>query len=197
MRGKDDGPSKLQVGESWVRVRKGKKGHYRLYCVCCKQFRSSSKGIELQDLRKHHMSLTHRRAMIDMLGLKIGPHSVSISAAPSYNDFEKLWKAGLDNPDDVAARKKCNNVRECLFEAICEARREFRSKAETIALLRDESKGYLLIRIMACDDKFNEMVFSLGLRFGRSQDAFSVKNSTAEIIEEFCRPQIMLPHRKA
>ena len=195
VRGKDDG--KVQVGESWVRVRCGPKGHYRAVCVCCKQFRSSSKGLDLQDLRKHHVSTKHRRAMMDMLGLKIGPHSLSISAAPPYYEFEQLWKSGLENPDGVACRKKCDKMRECLFEAICEARREFLSKAETITVLRDESKGYLLIRVMACDNRFNDMVFSLGLRFGRRQDAPSVVDSTAQIIEEFCQPKVLLPHRKA
>ena len=195
VRGKDDG--KVQVGESWVRVRLGQKGHYRAYCVCCKEFRSSSTGLDLQDLRKHHVSTKHRRAMMDMVGLKQGPHSVSISAAPPYHEFEQVWKSGLENPSAVACRKKCDKMRECLFEAICEARREFLSKAETITLLRDESKGYLVIRVMACDNRFNHMVFALGVRFGRPQGSHSIVDSTAEMIDEFSQPRVLLPSRKA
>lgn len=185
----------VEIDRTWVQIRQGGKGHYRAYCVACKDFRTDRKRLELQDLRKHHLSEKHKRAMLDLLGLRVGPHSVSVSAAPPYDQFAMVWQGGLDNvhKEEIACRKKCDQIRECLFEAICNARREFLSKAQTVMILRDESKGYLLIRIMACDDEFNQMVFPLGLRFASGGDAFNIQDATREIIDEFCTPLVALP----
>ena len=60
-------------------------------------------------------------------------------------------------------------------------------------MLRDESKGYLLIRAMACDSEFNHMVFPLGLRFCSGGDAVNIRDATGEIIDEFCQPLVALP----
>ena len=120
----------LGVDRSWVRICKGAKGHYRAYCVACKSFRTGRRGLELQDLKTHHDSAGHRRAMLDLLGLRVGPHALSVSAAPLYDEFAMVWKGGLDNNHntELACRKKCDRMRECLFEAICNARREFLKK---------------------------------------------------------------------
>ena len=116
----------LEICKSWVRIREGAKGHYRAYCMACKSFRTNRHGLELQDLKKHHDSVSHKRAMLDLLGLTVGPHSVTVSAAPPYDQFRMVWTGGLDNipAAEIAARKKCDQMRECLFEAICNARRE-------------------------------------------------------------------------
>ena len=183
------------VDRSWVRIRKGGKGHYRAYCMACKSFRTGRRGLELQDLKRHHDSAGHKRAVMDLFGLSLGPHAVSISTAPPYDEFATVWKGGLDSKHnvDIACIHKCGQMRECLFEAICNARRQFLSKAETIMILRDESKGYLLIRAMACDSQFNHMVFLLGLRSCSGGDAVSIKKATNEIIDEFCKPIVPLP----
>ena len=182
-----------------MRIRKGGKGHYRAYCVACKSFRTRRRGLELQDLKTHHDSAGHKRAMLGLLGLSLGPHAVSVSGAPPYDEFATVWKGGLDNTHntEMACRAKCDRMRECLFEAICNARREFLSQAETIMILRDESKGYLLIRAMACDNKFNHMVFPLGLRYCSGGDAVNIREATSQIIDDFCRPLLALPGGKA
>ena len=107
VRGKDDG--KVQVGESWVRVRCGPKGHYRDVCVCCKQFRSSSKGLDLQDLRKHHVSTKHRRAMMDMLGLD-DPHDFPTAR------FQSGWLIG-DYDNTVGSASLESNT--CPRQIVC------------------------------------------------------------------------------
>jgi hypothetical protein len=85
-------------------------------------------------------------------------------------------------------REKCDNLRECINEAARMDQQRFVRNAETITLIRDESKGILLIRLLACDNKLKHRVFTLGLRANAGSDAFDIDEATRDLIHEFCTP---------
>ena len=79
-------------------------------------------------------------------------------------------------------------MRACLYEALRKDRQAFLRRAETIMLIRDESKGLLLVRLMACDVDLNTRVFTLGVTANAGSDAFDIDRATKGLLRGFCTP---------
>ena len=179
--------------KTWVRLctdisRVHQDHYYCISCVACTSLKLAHVDIDLYDLERHHVSNGHRRNMTAFLGLAVGPSGFPTAGAPTFCDFLQVWRARNKAADAVGWRGKCQQMRACLYEALRKDRQAFLRRAETIMLIRDESKGLLLVRLMACDVDLNTRVFTLGVTANAGSDAFDIDRATKGLLRGFCTP---------
>ncbi len=179
----------------WIQRRQGevedrrRKNRYVARCIVCDEFERVG-PLDFARLDRHQRSESHQRQMMIHLGLARGPYGGCIAGAPPAADVMKVWQARVRNDglESVGDRKKCDQIRSCIYEALRKERQRFLRGAETIALFRDESHGFILIRISACDQHLQHQVFTLGIMQTEGSDAFDINAATLEMIETFCTP---------
>ena len=165
----------------------GAGGHeYVLGCLACPLFQS--KLTEPYHLRRHHGSRQHLIHAASLFGIALGPSGTCLLGAPAVEEFLAVWKAGADNQKvaGTGCRKKIAQMHECILQAKLQIERQFMAQAETISLVRDESKGMLLIRALACTPRLDYRSLLLGLSQEPGSDAFDINRETRRIIQQFC-----------
>ena len=84
----------------------------------------------------------------------------------------------------------------CLEEATLETYRAFLQAAVSIALMRDERKGRLLVRFSAVNANMHTLMGTLGQAdMGTTCTAESILDRTVEITKRFCTRRVGQPRR--
>ncbi len=139
-------------------------------------------------LMRHHECTSHSRAVLLKLKIATGPSGKTTAGAPPFDHFYRVWKAGDESVEDVGCRQKLHQIRACIFDVLRSTRRDFLRGAETITLIRDESKGFLMMRLLACDRKFRTLKCLPGLRQTSGSYAFYIDSATPSLIGELATP---------
>ena len=86
-----------------------------------------------------------------MLGVTRGPTGKSVKGAPSEDAFREAWELapGVAEIVGVGCKKNVRAIQRCIVEAMVQIEREFMGSAESITIMRDESKGRLAVRFIA------------------------------------------------
>ena len=181
---------------TWVHIRKRRKAgpgggserEFYFACRACPAFAAA--GAHLWHLQRHHDSRIHHMGVARLLQVHVGPTGAPRAAAPPKEHFLAAWKAAADLKDNqgvpgIMSRVKMAELHECLVDAKVQADRAFMLAAETITLVRDESKGMLIIRAMACSETLEYKSALLGLAVTAAGDAYSINRETRRIIKDF------------
>ncbi len=173
---------------SWVRVMKHEQdGVYEFRCGICPSF--TSRCVDFYLLRRHHQSKSHRRQVMNHLGLTVGPTGVPTATAPSAEEFINVWKAASKGSLHVNGMQSCKvaQLQTCIMKALREKDRAFVRKATTLVLLRDESKGRVLVRARAATASLESRAFVVGMRkYTEGSDFLDITDTSAELVDNFC-----------
>ena len=184
--GTDIDPALMSM--TWVRIVKNPAdGVYEFRCVCCKTF--ASRNRDFQILNRHHMSKGHRLQVAKYLGLAVGPRGGFIGGAPPAALFKRVWESAPRGQTGVegASRFKASWIQRCLVQAIRERNRVFINNATTMVLLRDESKGTVILRARAASATLECKAMLIGMRtYTEGSAATDIADNTQAAIEEFC-----------
>ena len=160
-------------------------------CVMC----TACKGpvvhmMKIDKLLEHHMSKKHVENVKDMLGVTRGPTGKSVKGAPSEDAFREAWELapGVAEIVGVGCEKKVRAMQPCIVEAMVQIEREFMGSAESITIMRDESKGRLAVRFIAVSGTLERRSGLLGLSKEPGSDAFDITDATDAVIMRFCDP---------
>lgn len=187
------------IQEKWLRAALVD-GEVKLGCELC-----ASNGLDgpwakfSQDanviLRKHNLERLERHE-------KSNGHQASEAGSCHLGPASKELEETLDDMRSGGSARagsgtsdKKDRLRYAVSEGILKENREFLATAKSIALMRDERKGNLLVRFRAVNEQLEVRSGVLGLKpcVGTSE---SVAQATQAILTEFCTP-LLLPPRGA
>ncbi len=175
------------LGMSWVRVRRRDDDNrlFCFHCVVCEDFHTEF--VPLSRLARHHGSRAHQVRVATFLGLSVGPTGRLTCAAPPASEFLVAWKSPMQSGyvEGAGSKSKTKEMQQCIIQAKLRVEHAWLRKIETLALFRDESHGYLLIRAMGCDAQLVSKAFLLGISKDIGGSAFDITQETAAIIERY------------
>ena len=104
---------------------------------------------------KHQASLQRRKAVLQELGVQVGPKGNPLVGALPVEVFSEVLaklQSGMSTRkiDRGGTGGRLRNIRFCLLEAKQERGRDCIKSVATMVLLRDERHGRLLLRLAAC-----------------------------------------------
>lgn len=178
------------VQGTWLEVDAKSDKPAEAFCRACNK-ELPCQHLHLGNMIKHHISHSHKQAVLTICGLSQGPRGQPTMGAPSAESFCKVLIAAQEGRaptrgiDDVGTFKKLRRMRFCLAEAIACLQREHLSDA-VIGLARDERHGRLLIRFTACSP---ELVVRTGVLWQKQQcpgSGETITESSIEGIQKFC-----------
>lgn len=192
---------RLRLRPTWAAVLTTGEGldSKRLWCMACEKFLAPPHRIIHAQLRKHHESQSHKSAVRNLLQIEVGPHGLSIAGAPAVDAFMAVWDVAPNTRaiPGIGEVRKIRHMQHCLREALVQRDREFLKEAGAITLIRDESKGMLVIRFLASSDSLPRRAGLLGaMRMGGS-DAFDIIDATRAIVADFCKPAVAPDTKRA
>jgi hypothetical protein len=176
----------MEPGASWVRVRREqeKDNEYTLFCAACPDF--YTRTVELYALQRHHDSRRHLANVATFLGICTGPSGLPVGSAPPSEEFLAVWQAANNQGvAEVGSRKRVRKLQGCLVAAMLHQERGFLAQAKTLVLIRDESKGVLLLRARACTVSLQYQAFLLGLARDSGADAIDITATTGNLLDKF------------
>jgi hypothetical protein len=175
----------LDPDATWVRIRKDEDNKYHVTCTSCEDFQSPM--MRWWFLRRHHQSRRHIANTCNKLGINLGPTGLPTTSAPTTEQFMAVWESSARNADAPASMStwKHSKIQKCLVQALLRRDRELVTQATTLVIIRDESKGVLLVRVRLCTAALQDHAFLLGLRRDAGADALDITSATSDIIDSF------------
>eukprot|EP00435_Cladocopium_sp_Y103_P048565 s89_g14.t1 len=142
-------------------------------------------------LQRHEESETHKKAA---MAFKASDKGIFAPAANEFQDALTKMAKGGSSRDGKCCSDKRTQIRWCLSEAVLSLSRERLRRAESVAIMRDERKGRLLLRYRATLDDLSVVSGVLG--FLPTQGfADSIAEATQKSISDFCTPLLCRPRQ--
>ena len=157
-------------------------------CIACKG--AVVHRMTIDKLLEHHKCTKHVENVKDMFEVERGPAGKSVKGAPSEEAFRLAWELAPRVAEivGVGCEKKVTSMQRCIVEAMVQIERDFLASAESITIMRDESKGRLVVRYIAVSAALERRSGLLGVSKEPGSDAFDITDATDAIIMRFCDP---------
>ena len=179
---------------------------FRVRCIVCAARGHTYEISERQKRRignvlVHQASAVHGAHLVDYLNQDVGPNGKSLAGSPSAEEFHQVWdaiaggRAAASGVQKVAQRHKVEKMMWLLVEALFTLHRKVVGQAESIALMRDESRGCMIVRISCVTGQLHQLRTTLGMCRGHGTGAAAVTEATRRIIKTFCTKNVGAPSR--
>ena len=123
------------------------------------QFEINPRSLKMQQVEKHENSQVHKVAS------ERCSNEEDLLLAPPMSEFldayENMRKGGSARQQGVSSDRK-SRIRYCIAEAVIRRNAQFLRSASSVALLRDERKGRLLLRFRAAQADLSTLDGVLG-----------------------------------
>ena len=143
----------------------------------------------MQQVEKHENSLVHKVASVRC------SNEEDLLLAPPMSEFldayENMRKGGSARQQGVSSDRK-SRIRYCIAEAVIRRNAQFLRSASSVALLRDERKGRLLLRFRAAQADLSTLDGVLGL-VDTEPSSEQLAAATTHALKVFCQPFTALP----
>ena len=174
----------------WMKIALMSNRHPRVGCTACCRARTGGpwasfdiqpRKIRYQHVCRHEKAKAHVAAMSKKTALLFSPPE------KEFADCLRHMRQGSSARQGGQSSDKKTRMRWSLSEAVLDRAREFLKGSATIALLRDERKGRLLVRWRACSASLTVRAGVLGF-CNAEPTAESLTMATETIIKTFCQP---------
>ena len=143
----------------------------------------------MQQVEKHENSQVHKVAS------ERCSNEEDLLLAPPMSEFldayENMRKGGSARQQGVSSDRK-SRIRYCIAEAVIRRNAQFLRSASSVALLRDERKGRLLLRFRAAQADLSTLDGVLGL-VDTEPSSEQLAAATTHALKVFCQPFTALP----
>ena len=189
---------------SWLKGKKDKHDHWRIGCCACAMAGVESKFADFRIdslskfiVQQHAHTEQHRASLAKLCGT---PFKEKEMAPP-----QKHWELVLDaialggsfkkGVDSVGTQSKIRRMIWCLAESMPDGDRMFLKRLASLTLMRDESKGKLVIRYIASDMEANVRRGHLGVISNFGTGAHSIVAALKDACLQFFTPGLGAPAR--
>lgn len=153
------------------------------------QFEINPRSLKMQQVEKHENSQVHKVAS------ERCSNEEDLLLAPPMSEFldayENMRKGGSARQQGVSSDRK-SRIRYCIAEAVIRRNAQFLRSASSVALLRDERKGRLLLRFRAAQADLSTLDGVLGL-VDTEPSSEQLAAATTHALKVFCQPFTALP----
>ena len=195
-----DPDNKHSESESWIDPIFDNERRLTIGCKCCKaaglkgafaQYQVSGlHSLYKTNFKKHHENPNHKKAVTTYM---LGDDS-HLFGAPPANEFRELADVIMKGQGCCGTRKLAK-MSWCLAEAIKSVDQKFVTKAATITLFRDESKGRLAVRFRTVMPDLIVHCGTLGQARDEGTGAFNITRATKRIFQRFSTRYDGAPYR--